>query len=127
MGVDIGGAHWTYSGFHRFRVRLCWEIGITLDNMEGFGAVVDSLALSRTFNHGMQLIPWANVNDHIVDLIHHSDCDGELTPGQCETIAPRLRELIERWPENDRDREEGERLADAMNDATASGEPLEFR
>ena len=112
MGIDFshGGAHWSYGGFHEFRRRLAGEIDLVLDEMKGFGG-------SRQ---------WATVDDAIVPLLDHSDCDGELTPETCELMAPRLRELVKNWPEDDFHRSQALELADGMDLAAGLDEPLEF-
>jgi len=44
-------------------------------------------------------ISWDTIDDPIKLLLHHSDCDGILTPKQCAQVAPRLAELIKDWPD----------------------------
>lgn len=100
---------WSYTGFNAFRTRLSFEAGINLRQMDGFGGSV----------------PWA-IDDAIVPLLNHSDCDGVLTPAECAMVAPRLRELISRWGEDDYDRQTGEQLADMMAECAAGGVDLEF-
>lgn len=118
MGINFepeapsGHASWSYGGFHAFRTRLASAIGIDLEKMAGF------------CDGGR---PWSDVNDPIAPFLNHSDCDGELAPDVCTTVAPRLRELVAAWPDYDYDRTHGERLADAMELAAARGVPLEFR
>ena len=87
MGLDVDAAGWTgecarwsYSGFHRFRVRVARLAGIDLDTMETYSGES----------------PWSGVNDALKPLLHHSDCEGELSPDECATVAPRLAELIAR-------------------------------
>lgn len=113
MGLDFshGDAHWAYSGFNRFRTRLAEAIGIKLMDMQGFGGT----------------IPWETVTDAIVPLLNHSDCDGELSPEECATVAPRLRELVAEWSDMDSDKREALPLAEAMEQCAGLGEPLEFR
>lgn len=123
MGLDFshGDAHWSYGGFAEFRIRLAREIGIELHAMEGF---TESY---RNHDRKRKPIPWANVKDTIVPLLNHSDCDGELTPEECKTVAPRLRELVSKWPEDDWDRKRALELADAMDEAREAREALEFQ
>jgi len=106
MGMNFShcDAHWSYGGFIHFRARLAAEIGVTLAD-----------------------IAWDKVDDTIVPLLDHSDCEGELTPNECQRIAPRLRELVARWPKGDFDRDQAERLASGMEFANKNNEPLEFR
>lgn len=110
MGLKVGSAQWSYSGFHCFRKRLAIQIDINLRAMEGFGGNT----------------PWSAVNDPIVPLLDHSDCEGELNPEECHTVGPRLRELVAEWPEDDDDRLMALRLADDMADCAALDTPLEF-
>jgi len=70
-------AHWSYSGFKRFRDRLPRE---------------------------PQLEP----------LLNHSDCDGELSPQECEKIIPALIAVIVDWPEDDYDKTEAFKLVRQM-------------
>lgn len=113
MGIDFShcGAHWSYSGFHRFRERLATAIGFELDGMAGFGGTQS----------------WDSVNDPIKDLLDHSDCDGDLSPEQCKIIAPRLREMVMAWPDDDYDKQSALALADGMDAAAEADEPLVFR
>lgn len=113
MGIDFShcGAHWAYSGFMRFRTRLAETIGIDYVMMAGLGG-------RRS---------WETIKDPIVPLLNHSDCDGELSPDECRAIAPRLRELVSTWPEDDSDRLKAIELANGMDDAALSNEPLVFR
>ena len=106
----VAGASWSYGGFNDFRRRLALEIGIHLDRMEGFGGR----------NPG-KLMPWSSVKGDLVPLLHHSDCDGEMYPDECRRVAPRLREIVMRWPVGDYDRRCGQVLADAMAEV-AEGE-----
>ena len=111
MGLDVGKARWSYSGFGEFRHRLCEQLGIKLSAMRGFGGET----------------PWALYADEpLVPLLDHSDCDGELTPEQCATVAPRLRELVDAWEEDDYDRIHAIRLTESMEECAANNEPLEF-
>lgn len=113
MGIDFSHteAYWAYSGFHRFRLRLAQEIQIDLEMMDGFGGD----------------IPFDSVNDSIKPLLDHSDCEGELTPEECAKVAPRLRELVAAWPDDDRDKINALRLAEGMERASANVENLIFK
>jgi hypothetical protein len=98
-------ARWAYSGFNEFRERLARAIGIPrLSAMEGFGG-------ER---------PWSEVEDDLVPLLHHSDCDGELDYTACAKVAPRLREIVETWHHDDIDRQNALRLC-AMMDLVVEG------
>lgn len=108
------GPHWDYSGFHRFRQRLAEEIGVPLLQMEGFRS------------DGQEGLPWSAVNDPLRPLLNHSDCDGYLRPSQCERVAPRLREIVTRWPEDDYDRQHGLMLVDMMEHCARARTRLVF-
>lgn len=101
---------WSYGGFGEFRRRLAAEIGINLHEMKGF------LGGWR---------PW-KMRDPIVPLLNHSDCDGVLTPAECAQVAPRLRELVAEWEDDNYDRDMALKLADAMDACVADGVDLEF-
>ncbi|HZZ77145.1 MAG TPA: hypothetical protein VFE62_01420 [Gemmataceae bacterium] len=112
MGIDFshGNAHWSYSGFHAFRKRLASTLGLDLDDMKGFGG-------DRS---------WEDVTDHIKELLDHSDCDGELSPEACIRIAPRLRDMVTPWADDDYDKINAMNLADGMELAAAQNNPLMF-
>ena len=112
MKMRVHAPSWAYSGFHRFRERLADEVGIPLNNMKGF------------HEHGK---PWAEYADEdLLPLLNHSDCDGQMTPAECERVAPRLREIVGRWEEGDYDRMMGERLAGFMERCIEADKPLVF-
>jgi hypothetical protein len=113
MGIDFShcDAHWSYRGFHLFRVKLASSIQLDLDNMEGFGSGSQS---------------WDTISDPIKPLLDHSDCDGELSPDECRTVSPRLRELVKGWGD-DYDKRHALWLADGMDLAANNNKPLEFR
>ena len=89
MDFNNSDASWSYSGFMVFRKRLAKEIGIeNLDSMWGFGGNVQ----------------WDKYKDDpIYILLYHSDCDGDMSPEECGKVAPRLRELVAEWSDNDDD------------------------
>lgn len=129
MGLNFSHceAQWSYSGFHCFRKRLAKEVGIDLDEMQGFRRKPPEGEGGRTggFEGMMERIakvgkeqwlkeeterfeatlgvpgtrPWDGVKDPIKALLRHSDCEGHLTPVQCKKIAPRLEELVAKWPD----------------------------
>ena len=112
MGLDFshGNAHFTYSGFGRFRKRLAREIGIDLDEMDGFGGEKR----------------WDGIQDPIVHLLNHSDCEGCLPPDVCEVVAKRLRELASVFADEDWMKSAGMDLAKSMEEAAAQGCCLQF-
>ncbi len=113
MGLDFshGNAHWTYSGFNRFRKRLAAAIGFDLDEMDGFKLNGRS---------------WNDMKDAIKPLLNHSDCDGDLTPDECRQVEPRLREIVSAWPDDDFDKQQALLLADGMFEAVILDESFEF-
>ena len=118
MGLDFThtDAHWSYSGFMRARERLAETMGLNLREMVGFAGLAE---------HGAR--EWPSADEYpLVYLLHHSDCDGELTPEQCKAVAPALRKAVDGWPQDDYDRINFLELADGMDAAAADNEPLEF-
>ncbi|MBN1515697.1 hypothetical protein JXA32_03915 [Candidatus Sumerlaeota bacterium] len=115
MGIDFShaGAHWTYSFFHLFRVRLAAEIGVDLNQMEGF-----------VRNNERPACSWELVDDPIKPLLRCSDSGGELSPEESRAIAPRLRELIADWPDDDPDKSKALSLAEGMELAATQNEPF---
>lgn len=103
VGFSHGGASWSYTGFNYFRKLLAESIGLDLYDMHGFYTEEERAEAIRngSFPYGdpPQKRPWSEIDDPIVGLMHHSDCDGHITPEQCRIIAPRLRELIADWPD----------------------------
>jgi len=117
MGIRFvpGNASWSYSGFDEFRTRLAKEVGLDLDQMVGFGG-----------SHAWEL------DDPITLLLNHSDCDGSLSPIECDQIAPRLQELVSTWSselgtDENYDRTNALYLAEAMQTCVAEQKPLLFR
>ena len=118
MGLDFshGDAHFSYHGFNMFRERLATQIGIDLNSMLGYEDYGDPIGKS-----------WEGIEDPIVLLLHHSDCEGELSPEACLKIAPRLRELLSSWEEGvGSTKRSGLKLAKAMEEAGEANEALEF-
>ncbi|MET7795742.1 hypothetical protein [Streptomyces decoyicus] len=124
MGIDFShtDAHWSYTGFSRFRTALATFEGINLDAMRGFR------------EDGK---PWETVTTPLKPLLDHSDCDGDMSPADCATVAARLRHVVdELWPaetstwelnpEASLNRSNGLLLADGMEAAARAGERLEF-
>lgn len=106
MGLDFNAcmAHWSYSGFNRFRERLAAAEGRSLDSY---------------FEMDERATP-------LSPLLNHSDCDGDISPEDCATVAKALREIVMRWPEDDYDRQHGLLLAEGMEYCAKNNEPLEF-
>ncbi len=118
MGIDFNHtrARWSYSGFMQFRIRLARETGIDLVSMIGFGGKNE----------------WPpRRSDPIIAFLDHSDCDGSMTVEECRLCAPRLREMVAEWSEDDPDvaydKRMALRLADGMDEAVRTGVELQFR
>lgn len=162
LGLYVGGkrvAGWSYSGFHQFRKKLARAIGIELDQMEGFYTDETKKILEtkgwEDYHAAIEedlrrpKISWDTVKDPIKLLLHHSDCEGILTPEECAQVGPRLRQIVENWedtmhlvldadarqalphypPEmhlDNYDKVNALSLADGMEEAARTGQDLEF-
>jgi hypothetical protein len=86
MGLDTTHDAWhgPYSSFNRFRHKLADQIGIRLDDYKGY---------SDAGTKDLDSIPHP-----IMPLLNHSDCDGELTPEQCKSIADGLDLILKSLP-----------------------------
>lgn len=128
MGLDFshGDAHWTYSGFMRFRTKLAAEIGVFLPLMEGFEREYGPE--SEMFKRYDDILPieWQHVQHPLVPFLRHSDCDGFLAPTLCEEIARHIATIIRYWPKEDRDTVEAEKLIEGLEDAAFKKEQFEF-
>lgn len=113
MGISFShsDASWSYSGFHDARAQLAAQAGIPLRNMEGFCKEGNS---------------WVDIKDPIAPFLNHSDCDGSLTPAECLAVAPRVRELVENWADDNIHKERFLSLAEGMEEAAAAGETFLF-
>lgn len=106
-------AGWSYSGFFDFRRRLARQIGVNLDDMDGYGGEKS----------------WEYVVDPIKTLLDHSDCEGEISPVDCPLLAVRLRMMVKDWPEEwpfDYDKENALLLAKHMDTCAIRNVPLIF-
>ncbi len=112
MGLDFSHAraHWSYSGFNDFRERLAKHVNFNLNDMDGFGGTRD----------------WSGIDDALVPLLNHSDCDGHLTPRQCRKVFPRVLEIVMDWDLDDDDRADAIEMAAGMALAYAQGQNFEF-
>ena len=135
-----------YSAFTRLRAKLAATIGLDLDYMWGFmpmGIRIAELrglpqtAAARAPDYEAwekeqqdwwreRARQWDTVDNGMVDLIHHSDCDGDLSPDQCRTVAPALAEAIGRM-DADHDRENAEALLRMIEACAAYNRRLLFR
>lgn len=115
MGLDFNHseAHWSYSGFNRFRRRL---------------AKLDGYDLEKLWSDEDNGIDHTDLP--MYDFYFHSDCDGNLTPEQMKRMLPRFRELIQMMEdeniEDDWDVESATMLANDMEDCIDEGLTMEF-
>ena len=63
--------------------------------------------------------------------LNHSDCEGDLSPEECRQVAPRLRELVKSWPDDEEsergwDKRAALELAGDMDACADNAEPLIF-
>jgi|SRR5262249_6983240 len=122
MGLEFNhtDAYFSYSTFHEFRQRLAQLAGINLNEMQGYSDPPDAGK------------PWSDVDDPIVALLYHSDCDGEISPADCERLAPRLLQLLDAWQESDDDdlyayaQLHGRKLVRGMETCVAFNHSLQF-
>ncbi len=108
---DLLDVAWAYSDFRRYRDRIAIQIG--------FPEYIGILSLKDPRYEKLK-------DDPIRPFLQHSDCDGELTPDECAALAPRLRDIVRYWPENDRDRIKSLNLADILTDIADKKEYLKF-
>lgn len=119
MGLEFShtDAYFSFRTFHMFRQRIARMAGINLDEMEGYS------------DPGK---PWSDVDDPLVPLLHRSDCDGEISPADCERLAPRLLQLLDAWQESDGDalyayaQLNGRKLVRGMENCIAMDHSLQF-
>lgn len=117
MGLEFGKEiieyydfGWSYRGFNSFRKRLAKEVGVELDEMNGFGG-------EKT---------WETVENPIALLLHHSDCEGFLSCYACEKIYPELLKIIKSWPDEDFDKITAIELVNAMKECAVESNNLIF-
>jgi len=121
LNFNYGNARWSYSGFHSFRKKLADEMGIDLDEMDGF-KTENNTPLGKP----MPGISWGTIKDDIKYLLYHSDCDGQLSSLRCKKIIPRLRKLIKSWSGDDYDKQQALELIKGMKEAIKLNKPLKF-
>lgn len=147
MGLDTTHDCWhgAYSAFMRWREKLCEVAGLPpLLLMEGFfekGSVYDPFThlvkakLEATAESFYQCLPiqWDSLKPSpLYKLLHHSDCEGEITAEDCGPIADALEKLL---PLLDGDggghigpyKDKTEQFIRGLRDAAAANESVEFR
>ena len=82
MGLDTTHNCWhgPYSSFNNFRYQLAKQIGINLDEYEGY---------RDKGTKDLKSIP-----HDIMPLLDHSDCDGELSPDEATQVASGLTTIL---------------------------------
>lgn len=113
MGLDFShcDVSWGYIGFGNFRNRLAREINFP-----------EYESIRNTDDPAFEKIK----EDGLLPLLAHSDCDGDLTPDECRTVAPRLREIVSKWADDDKDKSKAIELAEGMEYAASLNESLRF-
>lgn len=138
-------AHWAYSGFMRFRERIAKMEGIDLQRMDGFGPMNDLDAylkmhpemtmqqVTPAMYEGAEkefyaewTISWKDVETTLEPFLHHSDCDGEMTPEECAQVLPRLEECVKEIDE-EWEAERGQKLVNMMRICVEQDAHLLFR
>lgn len=84
MGLDTTHNCWhgPYSSFNRFRRSLGHQIGINIDDYDGYGGTIHKL---EEMKHDLK------------PLFNHSDCDGRLTVNECKSIVKGLNNILENF------------------------------
>lgn len=157
MGLDCSHNAWhgAYSAFMRWRQKLAEVAGLPpLMLMEGFYTPLDDRHMPATLYHGMgtnepaygpdsrpymaalddQLpIQWECLTPSpLHELLHHSDCDGEIPADRCGPIADALEALVPLLPDEMAGghighwREKTTQFIAGLRAAAAAGEPLAF-
>jgi hypothetical protein len=87
MGLDTTHDCWhgSYGSFNTFRIFLASQIGVNLDECEGYGGDIE----------------FSSIDHGIVPLLDHSDCDGILTPEECKSIADGLDDILSKLDHDD--------------------------
>jgi len=151
MGLDISHDAWhgAYSAFMRWRQRIAIALDYPpLELMEGFfqkdgySDPIKDFAklcphLAETYYESLP-IKWEGLRPSpIIELLHHSDCEGEIDIELLRPIADALEELLPRLEGMQVDDQPGGHLSDGYVEVTkrfikgaraaaSAQEPLEF-
>ena len=115
----------TCTGFYEFRKALAKEIGVDLDEMDGFGIKFEGDRIVHIDN----LKPWdqiPNPGEPLVALLNHSDVDGELEVAESIFCGERLIEIGKAWPEDHYWKQTALTLGGKLVEAGTIGERTEF-
>ena len=87
MGLDTTHGCWNggYGAFNKFRYGLGKLIGINLDDYYGY----------RNSDKTPPYKDLVTINNGIGPLLDHSDCDGELTPSECQRIFDGMQQIVD--------------------------------
>ncbi len=91
MGLDTTHNCWhgAYSSFMRWRIKLC--------EVSGYGNIFDYDYFwenDTRISKAKKPRPWPENNDILIELLTHSDCDGEILSEKCGSLADRLEQLL---------------------------------
>ena len=156
MGLDCSHDAWhgAYGAFMTWREEIARLAEIPpLMLMDGFYAPLDSgrhpslyhgpntmnadtVSGQRYMDRLDSLLPisWESLKESpLHELLHHSDCDGEIAPESCKAIADELKKLVPKLPKTDHWghigswKEKTNKFINGLNRAAEANEPLEFR
>lgn len=96
MGLDTTHGAWNgpCNYFNCFRRWLANQIGIDLYDYIGFGKFVKTEGGIEYVETGFNDLK--SIKHDIQPLLDHSDCDGLLTPEECQRVANGLKDIIDR-------------------------------
>jgi len=117
MGLDTthGAWHGAYSAFNTWRTEIAKFAGYPpLALMEGYYHKDDFALLEMAYPKGDEIvmyrfrtikqelpIKWEALKPSALQiLLLHSDCDGDISPENCKSIADALTELLEKIPDD---------------------------
>lgn len=86
MGLDTSHNCWhgPYSAFNRFRYSLGYQIGINLDDYDGYGGEKDL----------------ASIQHDLQPLFDHSDCDGYIEVEDSKRIVKGLNDVLDKFDDS---------------------------
>jgi hypothetical protein len=119
MGLDTSHDCWhgPYGSFNRFRTTLAKQIGIDLNDYNGYGGEGN-----KDLN---------SIDHDIMPLLNHSDCDGRLTIAESRRIIKGLNNILENYKEDipcDYDfKEQIERFRNGCTDAVSKRQMIKFQ
>ena len=154
MGLDCSHNAWhgAYSAFMRWRQEIAKVAGLPpLELMEGFflpqgwagsgiptfylGTASGDTLVVNSIKRLEQSLPilWDCLKPSpLYELLHHSDCDGDIPADKCAAIADALEALIPSLPAGDAGghignwRDKTAQFVAGLRDAALANEPLDF-